>query len=132
MHVKTLNAKRTVLTLLGGAVSYAAFSFLAAVVCYFEILEIEKMGILYFAVGSLGSLFAAVMTKCFLKGKRYWAALLGLGMIAGIAFLCCGRETVAEQVWVYPGSAAGALGYIAAGAGKTNRSAQRRKKQRKK
>jgi len=132
MHVKKLNAKGAVLTLLGGAVSYAAFSFLASVACYFEILEVEKMSILYFAVGSLGSFFTAVMAKCFLKGKRYRAALVGLGVMAGIAFLCCGRETAAEQVWVYAGSAAGALGYIAAGARKTNRSVKRRKKQRKK
>ncbi len=132
MQVKSVSGKGAALTLLGAVAAYAAFSFLGALLCLWEVVGKKEGAALYFAVGLLGVFFTALAAKGFLKVKGHWAAIVSLLIFGALVFLCSGGQGAKTHVWVYPGCGAGAMLSLITGKRKKKQDLRRRKQRRKK
>ena len=118
MCIKGISGKGAVWSVLSAVAAYALFSFLAALLCLWEVAGEESMAVVYFAVGLLGAFCSGILCRRFLKLKKIWCVLAGLAVYMMVVFLCRDEGAAAVHTWSYAGCGAGAAAALLWGAGK--------------
>ena len=131
MRLKKISVTRGALTLLSAGGAYVLLSMAGACLYLWEIFDCERAEVFYFGVGLLGVAFTAVMTRCLLKSKKIWAAVIALFLYALLTFLCGGQETAPSHIWIYPGCGAGAVMALMGSHKKRNRKGYEKRRRKK-